>query len=1395
MKKRMLSCLLILTTIFMGQCVTAEDISKRGVNNSENIENTEGNVNVDTSFIVKYKKGKARNLFSVGGESENNLDIEVINYGEEKSVDEVKRELGDSVEYVQPNYILELAAVKSDESNIADENNVKNTAVGIQSGSTEVIVGIIDSEIDKSNNELSGLISNKEYSCVDNSNLFEGELGFEQMHGTHIAGIVGGKSNVLHERNKNNIRIMPLTVFKGSQARTSDIINAINYAKDNNADIINMSFGCSEENIALKEAIESAPEILFITAAGNFRRSIDEKPVYPAAYNLPNLISVTSINDDGGLCYFSDYGESNVDIAAIGKDIDSTMPDNKRSYLSGTSMSAAVVSRGAALLYSNNMCSSPEDYKELLISSADKISSLTGYVGNSAKLNVENALNSVSKTSIEKINYNDEFSISPEVYDEETSYKLFAASKTIDIKSGMAHTIALKEDGTVWAWGDNTYGQLGNGTYTSSTYPVRVKGLNGITKIEAGGYHNFAYKTGGYIYVWGRGDRGQLGRGTSNYNTPSTIGGDRSNFSAGLMHSIIADQNSVYVFGDNSAKQLGNTVSGSYTSSPTKVVLPSSFNYSDIQSVGAGYNKTFFTTDAEEGVYPLNGVLFGFGEGISDNLKIIERDKSDYKRKFAIGRNHAISYLLGTGNDNSNSAFVMGTNEYGEQGNGNISSNNTMGWTSSLSMYTDLAAGDGFTIGLKPDGTVYSWGKTFYSAAQMAGTLTYSVNHTKIPVSNIKAIAAGDNFAIFLDSSGNMWGLGKNDKGQLGNGTTNNATTPVKVTEREINEDTTAIKVAVGTNHYIALKEDGTVWTWGKNEYGQLGNGTTAEETYPIKVSGLSGITDVKAGNGFCLALKSDGTLWAWGKNDYGQLGNGTKVNSSVPVKVNTNKQVKAISAGYEHCLMVTTEKLAYAWGRGDSYRLCNLSTTDKNVPELIPNLTYLADVAAGYNHSVLLKQDGTVYTCGDNSYNKLGGNRNGNRQKPVAVMNNAKGISAGKERTLILDKNGIIYACGDNTYGKLGIDKSITVEDFTAVPGLNNVTEIVSGGFYNTARTSDGKYYIWGANGQPFYACSGYSENDNVFIMDLSNISFAAIGEYDILFIKDNTIFTKRDGFFVPMSWNYKDTLPPEKGKGIKSDPYLIYNLVDFYKIRNNVSACYKLMADFDMCGDQMWPMSTFYGNFDGNNHYISNFKIKINDDGYEFLALFAEVYDATIENLNISGAEISGDSFAGVIAGEFDNSILRNCNVSDASVSCLNGEPGGLVGRNMSSQIINCTFSSKDMANVTFTKNISVTKGQKYKFLLTCNNADDVSAIRYSVVYDTNMMAPQKIGENPVNKDSTGIYIDSNIKNVSNEAGVLSFEINSSNKNWSGVVCPIEFSAFNTGNTQLKVRVGNPA
>lgn len=182
-------------------------------------------------------------------------------------------------------------------------------------------------------------------------------------HGTHVAGIIAGSGTEINGVH-SDAKIMPLKAFKDGSAYTSDVIRAIDYAESMSVDIVNCSFGSNEENFVLKETIANT-DMLFICAAGNKAKSIDESPVYPASYDMDRIISVAATDAQNHIAYFSNYGDS-VDVAAPGVSIYSTLAENEYGNLSGTSMSAAYISGIAANIAMSDNNLSAADIKAVL---------------------------------------------------------------------------------------------------------------------------------------------------------------------------------------------------------------------------------------------------------------------------------------------------------------------------------------------------------------------------------------------------------------------------------------------------------------------------------------------------------------------------------------------------------------------------------------------------------------------------------------------------------------------------------------------------------------------------------------------------------------------------------------------------------------------------------------------------------------------------------------------------------------------------------------------------------------------------------------------------------------------------------------------------------------------
>ncbi|REE94927.1 S8 family serine peptidase [Thermomonospora umbrina] len=366
---------------------------------------------------------------------------------------------------------------------------------------------------------------------------------------------------------------------------------------------------------------------------------------------------------------------------------------------------------------------------------------------------------------------------------------------------------------------------------------------------------------------------------------------------------------------------------------------------------------------------------------------------------------------------------------------------------------------------LKRTGTPQPTADTHHIGPQP--NLRAAVNHLR------GGIAAGDAHALAVRPDGTVRAWGRNYDGQLGTGTTTSSTTPVPVSGLT-GVARTAGSVSGGVGHSLALKTDGTVWAWGDNANGQLGDGTTTDRLTPVQVSGLNGVVAVSAGGFFSLALKSDGTVWAWGSNGAGQLGTGSvTAPSTTPVQVGGGLTgVAAVSGGEHHSLAVRTDGTVWAWGSNTKGALGDGTTTLRAGPVQVTGLTGVSTwqgaVAAGRDHSVAVKTDGTVRAWGDNFSGKLGDGTTTDRHTPVTVtgLSQALTVSAGDFHTYAVRGNRTTAAWGYNGFGQIGngqtggsVTTPVTVHQLTGATG-------VAGGYWSGLATrADGTLFSWGSN------------------------------------------------------------------------------------------------------------------------------------------------------------------------------------------------------------------------------------------------------------------------------------------------------------------------------------------
>lgn len=309
----------------------------------------------------------------------------------------------------------------------------------------------------------------------------------------------------------------------------------------------------------------------------------------------------------------------------------------------------------------------------------------------------------------------------------------------------------------------------------------------------------------------------------------------------------------------------------------------------------------------------------------------------------------------------------------------------------------------------------------------------------------VNQVAAGNgaDHALALLADGTVWAWGSNHDGELGDGTTSGR----RQTPAVVPGLTNVRQVANGGGFSLALRSDGTVWSWGHNREGQLGDGTFTLRTRPVQVKGLIGVRQIVAGLTTSLALLSDGTVRAWGGNDGGQLGNGTEFDTPEPVRVSGLTGVTQLGSDGDSTLALLSGGAVRAWGWNNFGQLGDGTTTNRSTPVPVPGLGVVSQVAIS-SHSVALLADGTLRTWGWNHYGQLGDGTTNDRLSPGPgpTLPPVIQVAAGGFHTLALLADGTVRAWGNNSEGQLGDGTFTDRHTPVAVAGLTNVYRIVGG-------------------------------------------------------------------------------------------------------------------------------------------------------------------------------------------------------------------------------------------------------------------------------------------------------------------------------------------------------------
>ncbi len=537
--------------------------------------------------------------------------------------------------------------------------------------------------------------------------------------------------------------------------------------------------------------------------------------------------------------------------------------------------------------------------------------------------------------------------------------------KAVSIAAGGSHSLAVLADGTLWAWGDNQYGQLGDGSNVNRTVPVMVG--TGYLQVAAGRNFSVARKQDGSVWTWGQNTLGQLGDGgTTNRSLQGKLPGTFTWIGAGSFTGLALDA-------------AGNlTVWGTTYFGDGGVTAPPAVLATAVSAAAAG--------DAHFLIRKTDGSLKALGRNSQGQLGIDNPDVATTPVPLPVSL--AAASIAAAGDQ----SLAVGVDGHGYAWGDNTEGQLAQGRDDKLSTPVELASGiASFALGYNVafavgrNGVLWGWGENG-DGRLGDGTRRQRPDLARVG-SGYKTVSTGNTQTFGIRTDNSLWAWGDNEFGQLGLGDTTARLVPVKVGDGYL-------AVAAGASHTLALKTDGSLWAWGRNQYGQLGNGLfearTGTQANPLPIKVGEGFTAVVAGVHHSVALKADGTVWAWGWNDYGQVGDGSTLSRATPVQVASN--VAKLFSAQISTLVLGSNGTTYGWGyNGQSRRRYNVllqgaNTNNVLTPTAIPG--NWAGASAGAAHALYLRADGLTAAVGYQQFGQLGdGSFDDVRTLPTLVL------------------------------------------------------------------------------------------------------------------------------------------------------------------------------------------------------------------------------------------------------------------------------------------------------------------------------------------------------------------------------------------------------------------------
>jgi alpha-tubulin suppressor-like RCC1 family protein len=621
-------------------------------------------------------------------------------------------------------------------------------------------------------------------------------------------------------------------------------------------------------------------------------------------------------------------------------------------------------------------------------------------------------------------------------------------STWLAVAAGYQFTLAIDTSGKLWAWGSNGYGVLGINNTTSYSSPKQVGAMTNWSRQLFTGHNTAAaaIKTDGTLWTWGYNGYGQLGLSdTATRSSPVQVGALTTwrQLAVGsgttVQHMLgITQDGKLWAWGYNNYGQLGvNDIVN--RSSPTQVG-----NNSNWHAIGAGYQSSYGvqTTNTFGPLPPTNLVATAYNYN-TIGVTLTSPAVTNIPQSWTITM-QSPSGVITTSTTVQTTSTLFQNVPYSADGyQFTATTTNAIG-TSVVSTVSNIATGTQYISmwGYNGSGNLATGNTTNYyspkNVGSYSGWASWSMGVRSYSVGAIKA-------------DGTLWQWGQNQNGQLGNNTTNNYSSP-----QQVGANTNWAMIATD-NHTLAVDTSGRLWAWGYNGYGQLGLSNFTNYSSPKQVGALTNWSKVYVGVNSSYGIKTDGTLWSWGQGIYGsgyQLGNGSSTNLSSPVQVGALTNWLSISAGNYAIHAMKTDGTAWWWGyAGPSiYDLNNSYQNQPTSPVQFTSITSQWRVTTstktiynGYQTYHGITSGGALWTSGwYGSYGMFGtgtASASGTSYQQVGSLTNWWWISTADQHAVAIKTDGTIWTWGYNPYGNIGRGNTTNYSSPVQVGALTNWT------------------------------------------------------------------------------------------------------------------------------------------------------------------------------------------------------------------------------------------------------------------------------------------------------------------------------------------------------------------